>query len=258
MLTLNYSGFSSAGVHTVNGMVDTNCNVSEGNENNNTKSINVSAGGGTDIIFSNSFEDDDCFTTQWSACVDDAGDLHFDGPSLVGDAGVSMYNIIDDNNAIHVTSDHPNAEPRYRARFYFDPNSIPMVSGNAHFMFYGYNGTSKAVVRVEFRNSSGNYQLRAGILNDASNWTNSAWFTITDAPHPVEFDWKAATSAGANNGYMTLWIDGTQKANLTNVDNDTWRIDRARLGAVAGIDTGTRGTYYLDAFESRRETYIGP
>ena len=39
---------------------------------------------------------------------------------------------------------------------------------------------------------------------------------------------------------------------------DTWRIERARLGAVAGIDTGTRGTIYFDAFESRRQSYIGP
>jgi hypothetical protein len=35
-------------------------------------------------------------------------------------------------------------------------------------------------------------------------------------------------------------------------------MDHARLGALTGIDTGTRGTYYFDAFESRRFTYIGP
>ena len=40
-----------------------------------------------------------------------------------------------------------------------------------------------------------------------------------------------------------------QQADLSGVDNDTWRIDRARLGALTGIDTGTRGTYYFDAFE---------
>jgi hypothetical protein len=42
------------------------------------------------------------------------------------------------------------------------------------------------------------------------------------------------------------------------MDNDTRRIDRVRLGALTGIDTGTRGTYYFDAFESRRQNYIGP
>jgi hypothetical protein len=71
-------------------------------------------------------------------------------------------------------------------------------------------------------------------------------------------DWRTSTAAGANNGGLTLWIDGVQQANLTGVDNDTRRIERVRLGAVAGIDTGTRGTYYFDAFESRSLTYIGP
>ena len=56
----------------------------------------------------------------------------------------------------------------------------------------------------------------------------------------------------------TVWIDGAQQASLSGVDNDTRRIDRARLGALTGIDTGTSGTYYFDDFESRRQTYIGP
>jgi len=49
-----------------------------------------------------------------------------------------------------------------------------------------------------------------------------------------------------------------QQANLTGVDNDTARLDFIRFGAVSGIDTGTRGTEYFDAFESRRQSYIGP
>ena len=171
---------------------------------------------------------------------------------------------MNDNNAIYVQDDTPNAESHYRARFYFDPNSIPMASGNAHYVFYGYSGASTVVLRTEFRCAtaacpgSGSYQVRVNILNDSTTWTNSSWFTITDAPHSIELDWKASSAAGANNGYVTLWIDGTQKADLTGVDNDTRRIDRIRLGAVAGIDTGTRGTYYFDALESRRTTYIGP
>ena len=52
--------------------------------------------------------------------------------------------------------------------------------------------------------------------------------------------------------------DGGQVTNLTGVANDAWRMDRVRMGAVSALDTGTRGTYYFDAFESRRQTYIGP
>lgn len=71
-------------------------------------------------------------------------------------------------------------------------------------------------------------------------------------------DWRAATGVGANDGGLTLWIDNIQQATLTGVDNDTRRIDRVRLGALTGIDTGTRGIYYFDAFESRRQDYVGP
>jgi hypothetical protein len=159
---------------------------------------------------------------------------------------------------MYVNDDTPNAQTRYRARFYFDPNSITMSNGNAHYVFFGYRGTSTEVLRVEFRRSSGLYQLRAGVRNDKSNWSNSDWFTISNLPHFIELDWRAATGAGANNGGLTFWIDGVQQANLTGVDNDTRRIDRVRLGAVSGLDSGTLGTYYFDAFESRRQTYIGP
>jgi hypothetical protein len=175
---------------------------------------------------------------------------------LIGSQG--MQAVINDTANIYVTDDTPNAEPRYRARFYFDPNSIPMASGDNHFIFYGYSGTSTIVLRVQFRFSNGNYQVRAALRNDGSTWTNSSWFTISNATHYIEIDWRAATGAGANNGGLTLWIDGTQQADLTTVDNDTRRIDRVRLGTIAGIDTRTRGTYYFDAFESRRQTPIGP
>jgi len=150
------------------------------------------------------------------------------------------------------------AATRYRARFYFDPNSPSMSNGNAHSIFHGDSDASTVVLRVELRFSSGAYRLRAALLDDSTVWTTSNWFTVSDAPHFVELDWRAATAAGANNGGLTLWIDGAQQADLVGVDNDTRRIERIRLGAVAGIDKGTRGTYYFDAFESRRHTYIGP
>jgi len=175
---------------------------------------------------------------------------------LVGNYGLQA--LINDNNAIYVTDNRPTAEPRYRARFYFDPNSITMSSGNAHYIFYGISGTSTIVLRIEFRRSSTMYQLRAALVNNSSTWTTSNWFTITDAPHAIEVNWQASTAAGANNGSLTFWIDNVQQASLTGINNNTRRIDTVRLGAVAGIDSGTRGTTYFDAFESRRLTYIGP
>jgi hypothetical protein len=189
--------------------------------------------------------------------TNDLGDLSVSpSAALVGAQGMQV--VIDDNNTIYVTDDSPNAEMRYRARFYFDPNSISMLSGDAHFIFKAFMGTSTEALRIEFRQSAGAFQLRAALLDDGTTWSNTNWFTISDAPHFVELDWRAATAVGANNGSLTLWLDGIQQQNLTGIDNDTRRMDRARLGALAGMDTGTRGTYYFDAFESRRQNYIGP
>jgi RHS repeat-associated protein len=52
-------------------------------------------------------------------------------------------------------------------------------------------------------------------------------------------------------------VDDVQKGAYTNIDNDTRTVDTVRLGAVNGIDTATRGTYFFDDFVSHRETYIG-
>jgi hypothetical protein len=208
-----------------------------------------------DVIFADSFESGSL--SAWSTAVTDNGDLSVNSSAaLVGSQGLRA--VINNTTSIYVTDDTPNAETRYRVRFYFDPNFIAMSNGNAHYIFYGYTGTSTDVLRIEFRRSSGSYQIQAALRNDKSTWSVSNWSTISDAPHFFELDWRASTAAGANNGGLTFWIDGTQMSNLTGVDNDTRRIDRVRLGAINGLDSSTSGTEYFDAFESRRQTYIGP
>jgi len=208
-----------------------------------------------DLIFADGFESGDL--SAWSSSRTNGSGLSVSSAAAVtGNYGLQVA--IDDNNAIYVRDDSPSAETHYRARFYFDPNSISMANNDAHYLFYGYAGTSTLVLRVEFRFSKGNYQLRAALRNDSNSWKRGSWFTIADTLHFIEIDWRAATANGANNGGLTLWIDGAQRANLTGVGNDTRRLDHMKLGAVSGIDTGTRGAYYFDGFESRRQTYIGP
>jgi hypothetical protein len=203
-----------------------------------------------DLIFSNGFETGNL--SAWSSSSTDNGNLSVTtAAALVGSYGMQAF--INDANAIYVTDLSPNSEPTYRARFYFDPNSIVMAKNNAHFIFMGYNATGTNVLQLEFRFFNRNYQLRCSLLNDKTSFTNTAWNTISDAPHDIELYWHASTAAGANNGGLILWLDGVQTGILTGIDNDTRRIDNIRLGALSGIDSGTRGTYYFDAFESHRQ-----
>jgi len=208
----------------------------------------------SDLIFADGFEAGDF--SAWSSATTDGGDLSVStGAAIAGTKG--MQAVLDDNNSIYVTDQTPESAKRYRSRFYFDPNSIPMANANAHILFQGLMGTT-AVVQIEFRKNQGDYQVRASLLPDGtSTFTNTLWFPLRDHHHYIEIDWRASAAPTPSTGGLTLWIDGVQKADLTGIDNDTRAVDLVRLGAVTGVDTGTRGTYFFDAFESRAETAIG-
>lgn len=210
----------------------------------------------TDLIFADSFEAGNL--SAWSGSVIEDGNLSVSASAaLMGTRGLQA--LINDNNTIYVRDDSPVAEPRYRVRFYFDPNSIAMAANEMHQIFSGRTAAGTVVLQIEFRYTNSNaYQVRALIANEGTPYISSGWFTISDAPHALELDWRAATAPGANNGGVTFWIDGVQRANVTSINNDTRRIDSVRMGAGSGIDNGTRGTYYFDAFVSTRQSYIGP
>ncbi|MCL4267345.1 MAG: PKD domain-containing protein [Anaerolineae bacterium] len=207
-----------------------------------------------DLIFADGFESGDM--SAWSSNVNDGGDLSVNPTAaLVGSFGLQAN--INDNNSMYVQDDTPVSEPRYRARFYFDPNSIAMATGNNHFIFSG-RGAGTESFRLMLSYSAGSYQLLMQIRNDAGSFISSSTHIIADTLHFIEIDWRAATAPGANDGYMTLWVDDVLLQTQSGIDNDTRRVDEARLGPLNGIDTGTRGIYLIDAFESRRSTYIGP
>jgi hypothetical protein len=202
-----------------------------------------------DPIFSDDFESGNL--SAWTARQTDQGDLAVTaGAALEGTRGMRAR--LDDNNPIYVTDDTPSSLNSYKAKFLFDPNSIGMASGDFHLIFMGMDQRTNYVgaVKVELRRSGDTYQLRAGARRDDLAWFNTAWFAISDQSHEVEVEWDASQSAGMNNGQLAFSIDSVLKSSRTNLDNDTFRVDRARLGAISGIDTTTRGTYFFDFFES--------
>ncbi len=208
-----------------------------------------------DPIFSDGFESGDL--SGWSSSVTDGGDLSVSPTGALVDSE-GMQAVINDNNPIYVIDDTPDAEGHYRAFFYFNPNSIGMANGDNFTLFAGIQGSSTRVLQVQLRYRTGAYQLRTATLTDTAGNSLSSYVTISNAAHTVEVEWDAATALNANDGSTSLWVDGTLQATVSGLDNDTRRIDRAELGAVTGIDAGTRGTLYFDTFDSRRFSYIEP
>lgn len=203
-----------------------------------------------DIIFADSFESGDL--NAWSARVIDGGDLRVStSAAITGNHGLLVE--IDDNKPLYLTDDLPAGERAYQASFAFDPNALAMANGDSHLLFYGYTGTATGVLRLEIRYFAGSHQLKAGARTDGSQWATAPnWFNISDAPHTVELNWWAADVPGANNGALRFNLDGVEVSHFVGIDNDTRRIDRIQWGPIAGIDNGTRGSYFLDDFVSRR------
>ncbi|HET9907905.1 MAG TPA: hypothetical protein VFQ23_14735, partial [Anaerolineales bacterium] len=215
-----------------------------------------------DMIFKDGFESGNF--SAWTSSTINTGNLNVDpSAALLGSYGMRAQII--NTIGMEVTDDRPTLEKHYRARFYFDPNSI-MLNGDIHNIFQGqkydpytsspgaYNTT---VFAIQFQSSGGVYQIRGRAFSDTAAVLSTGWQTMTDAPHFIEVEWSAATAAGANNGNFWVWLDNVHVLSINNIDNDTRVIDRARLGPTSVIAFAS-GTYYFDAFESRRQSYIGP
>jgi hypothetical protein len=103
---------------------------------------------------------------------------------------------INDNRLIFVTDETPDAEARYRARFYFHPNSLTMNKNSELRIFSAQDASGTAVVQIGLRLSGANYQVRVGVLDDAGALVYTDWSTILSAPQAIEIDWQAATGGG--------------------------------------------------------------
>lgn len=200
-----------------------------------------------DLIFADGFESGDL--SAWTSAETDGGDLKVStAAALAGNFGLEAR--IDDNNRIYVIDESPNGETRYRARFAYDPNSLSMDRGDSHLLFVGWSGDRTQVLRITVIYLADSYQIRAGLMADNGAWLYTERGVISDAPHAIEVEWKAASSPVEHDGFLRLWIDGTELGGVSGVNNDTGVMDQVHLGALTGIDHTTRGTEFFDAFES--------
>jgi hypothetical protein len=212
-----------------------------------------------DLIFQDNFESG--APASWSAANHDGFDLSVSGVAALAGTGAGLLAYVDDTNALFVQDDTPGAENRYRARFYLDPNGFDPGEADGKRrvrVFMAFNGSSQRLVTLVLRRLSGVYSLMARVRRDDGTRADTGFFDITNAPHLVEFEWRRATSPGANNGSLTLYVDEVPVSTLAGLDNDTTPVEFARLGVMTIKTAAASGMVLLDQFESRRLNYIGP
>ena len=205
-------------------------------------------------LFADGFEDGTL--NAWDAHNETGGgDLSVaEAAKLHGNYGLSiLVNDVTDTVLFDIL---PSNQTRYRARFYFDPNTITMAEGKKLRPLSIINSSWVRMGHVYFIYSDSLYKIYIHANTDTSN-LYSASYTITDAPHCIEIDWFASSGAGNNDGFMTLWIDGIEKETLASIDNDTKLIYIAKFGA-SDKETNISGTFFLDDFASNNDgTAIG-
>lgn len=196
-------------------------------------------------LFADGFEAGN--TAGWSTVVGDASTVSAtQGAAIEGVYGLRV--VVDGQTPHYLADDSPTAAAHYRARFVFDPHSLPMQELETHIICSADMGTP--VLRLQVRWSAGKYRLRLSVQDNSAAWVVSPWTVISDAAHHLEFDWRAATAPGARDGNAKLWIDDVLQADLRNLNNDTRRVAQVRLGGIGVMSPTTRGTYFFDAFAS--------
>jgi hypothetical protein len=80
---------------------------------------------------------------------------------------------------------------------------------------------------------------------------------ITDDWQAIEIEWQSASAAGANNGFLKLWVNDTLVDTISNLDTDASRITDVSWGINSDIPAGASGSVYFDEFESEQGGHIG-
>lgn len=202
--------------------------------------------------------------SEWTSTVTDGGDLSWSNDATaqaVASTSGAMKLVIDDTNTIYGRKTvSAITTGKARLRFYFDPNSVSMGTTGATVLLVFENSIGNYLGYVRFKNDGG-YQVHVRVYNDAGGASDGTYYAITDEPHYIEVYYFQATTADANDGGFSLWIDGTLKQTVNTIDLYTRfsSYGAFSLGLPISIPAGTSGTIYLDEFAVNDDgSEIGP
>ena len=180
--------------------------------------------------------------------------------ALEGNFGLEI-NHDGSTNLAYVETDSPDGESIYRAQFMIHPEASFVMDGpNNHALLLARQDSpatspfrlvlgrfrdGRQFIRAFFNQDNGNFRFLGGMIIGVGSTTT------------VMIEWSAATSNGANDGVMRMYKNGNLLQQRSDIDNDTYVVDRVRLGAAAWVDASTVGSVYLDSFESYR-TFATP
>lgn len=191
--------------------------------------------------------------SEFTSTDTDSGDMHVTASGLAG-TGYKLQCDINDTNSMYGTVEiTPSTSGIWRARFYFDPNTItwPNSSDTELMVLQGGPTEWGEVVIVKFgKDGSGNYVIQSLVQVDTGSYDSSGLHIISDDVHWIEIE--LVKNTGGSNGRHRLWIDSLSSAvydSGATLDNDTKAPDvtYCYVGAFGGVPySAPGGSLYID------------
>ncbi len=182
------------------------------------------------------------------------------GAALTGTYGLAVSHDGSSANAAYVESDHPTNETTMNIEFQMKPNGLSFAAVKDLDMILLARGDAAGENQIKVFVRQGATALKLVVLvQDASPAHRSDGFTKLTAANinpaktsNIRLEWKAESSAGAHDGYMRLYKQGSLIDEYTAVQDFGANIDKVYLGIPANVQANASGGYYFDNYVSTR------
>lgn len=221
-------------------------------------------------IFNNGFEGctdgSACSTgTGWDTETDTGGDMAA-SESVFRTGACSCTWLINDTTDSYVEEDAAiTTETEATIRLFMlvaDGGNYIDASGWAGLM-RGRNEANDAGTfawRFTQGTSAPTWAVSAFVNLDSGDTSSSDAFVIqANVWNCLQMHWKASSAAGANDGFMHIWVNSKYAGGVTGLDNDTKDFGELLVGDEFGQDAGTPSIrYYIDDVVIQDDSTLTP
>jgi uncharacterized repeat protein (TIGR01451 family) len=148
---------------------------------------------------------------------------------------------------------------RVRVRFRLDLTDTTMDDGTQHVIVAGDDGVDpQPVFLIELGRQAGEFQLRAGVEDDALTMHETTWSDIGSGVTWVELLWWSSADPDEVDGGVELWVDGQSAGLVDALTNGNRQVTQVAVGALDGVDEPSSGTHRFENWRwSRGSTLPG-
>jgi hypothetical protein len=251
----------AADIYEINGYVDTRCVVNEISDPADPTPEDNEYGPDTlevvlpTIFFGDDFETGDF--SQWTRFNDGDGWLYPCAEAAVSGGWGACVERGDNDKRKQLIDETPVNQTNFNVRFNFDINSLSMQAEERfRFMQVKMGAERPFFIVLLYRN--GQYKIQLNTLLDDQTKVKTGWYVLSDEPHTVEVDWRAASADGSNNGWIRLYLDGTMLEVLSGLDNDTLYVENFKVGFTSRLaGKSISGMIYIDDVATSNTGYLG-